>query len=95
LFRVTKAAKAQGTEMIASALLKKRTGIYGRSRHCVPPVYLDFDGNSPMAAYANSWGEWGDQGFGYDSERVFSGLILYVILEVAVRTDLRLPAVAA
>jgi len=95
MFKVTKAAKASGKEMIASAMLKKRTGIYGRSRHAVPPVYLDFDGNSPMLAYANSWGDWGDEGFGYDSERVFSDLILYVILEVAVRPDLGLPAVAA
>lgn len=91
LFRVTKAAKARGVEMIASALLRGRCGIVGRSRHCVPYVYLDFSGNSPVAAYANSWGQWGDGGFGYDSERVFGGLVLYVVLEVAVRPDIELP----
>jgi hypothetical protein len=92
---VTKAAKAQGAEMIASALIKKRCGIWGRSRHCVPPCYLDFDGNSPMAAYPNSWTPgWGDEGWGYDSERVFSGLIMYVILEVAFRPGIPLPALA-
>jgi hypothetical protein len=95
LFRVTKAAKAQGTEMIASALLKKRCGIWGRKRHCVPPCYLDFDGNSPMVAYPNSWGAWGDEGWGYDSESVFRDLVMYVILEVAFRPDIPLPALAA
>lgn len=94
LFKVVKAAKAQGAEMIASALLKKRCGIVGRSRHCVPYTYLDFSGNSPVAAYANSWNGWGDGGFGYDSERVFGSLVCYVILEVAVRPDLGLPALA-
>ena len=95
LFRVTKAAKAQGAEMIASALLKRRTGIYGRSRHCVPPCYLEFQGNSPLVAYPNSWGNWGDNGWGYDSERVFGSLVMYVILEVATRPDLGLPQLAA
>lgn len=96
LFRVTKAAKAQGSEMIASALLKRRTGIVGRSRHCVPYVYLDFSGSSPVAAYANSWTpDWGDAGFGYDSERVFGSLVMYVVLEVATRPDLGLPQLLA
>jgi hypothetical protein len=94
LFRVTKAAKAQGAEMTASALLKGRCGIGGRKVHCVPYVYLDFSGNSPVAAYANSWSpDWGDAGFGYDSERVFGDLVLYVILEVAVRPDIQLPVI--
>lgn len=95
MFRVTKAAKAQGAEMIASALVKGRVGIYGRSRHCVPPVYLDFEGNTPLAAYANSWTpDWGDDGFGYDSEQVFGSLVMYVILEVAFRPSIELPSLA-
>ena len=96
LFRVTKAAKAQGADMVASALLKGRCGIVGRSSHCVPYVYLDFDGNSPVAAYGNSWSSsWGDAGFGYDSERTFGSVVCYVILEVETRPDLGLPVVAA
>ena len=96
MFRVRKAAKAQGAEMVASALLKGRCGIVGRSRHCVPYVYLDFEGNTPLASYANSWsGDWGDDGFGYDSERTFRDLVLYVILEVSFRPDIELPALAA
>jgi hypothetical protein len=94
-FRVTKAAKAQGKEMIASALLKGRCGFYGRSRHCVPPVWLDFEGNTPLAAFANSWDKtWGDNGIGYDSERVFGSLIMYVILEVSFRPNIELPPLA-
>jgi hypothetical protein len=95
-FRVTKAAKSQGAEMVASALLKKRCGIVGRSRHCVPYVYLDFNGNSPVAAYANSWARsWGDGGFGYDSERVFGNLVMYVVLEVSFRPSIELPALVS
>jgi hypothetical protein len=75
-------------------MLKKRCGIVGRSRHCVPYVYLDFDGNSPVVAYANSWSRsWGDSGFGYDSERVFRDLVCYVILEVSFRPSIDLPAI--
>lgn len=95
LFRVTKAAKAQGADMVASALLKGRCGIWGRDHHCVPPCYLDFAGNTPVAAYPNSWTkEWGDEGWGYDSESVFKNLVMYVILEVSTRPDLNLPVVA-
>lgn len=95
-FRVTKSAKCQGAEMIASALLKRRAGIVGRSRHCVPYVLLKFNGNSPLACYANSWSaDWGDAGFGYDSERVFDSLVMYCILEVAVRPEIEIPALMA
>jgi hypothetical protein len=94
-FRVTKAAKVQGGEMIASALLRGRCVIVGRSRHCIPYVYLDFAGNSPVAAYANSWGrEWSDDGFGFDSERTFSGLVGYVPLEVEFRPGVELPPIS-
>lgn len=87
LFRVKKAAKVQGAEMIVSALLRGRVVIVGRSRHCVPYVLYDF----PNAGYANSWSpEWGDAGFGYDSESTFKNLVGYVPLEIATRPDLTL-----
>ena len=95
LFRVTKAAKAQGADMVASALIKGRAGIVGRDNHAIPYVLLDFNGSAPVACYANSWSkDWGDAGFGYDSERVFGGLVMYVILEVAARPDLAVEAIA-
>jgi hypothetical protein len=92
LFRITKSAKIQGTEMMASALLRGHVVIVGRSRHAIPYVGLTFSGNSPVAAYANSWSQtWGDRGFGYDSERTFGGIVGYVILEVSTRPDLDIP----
>jgi hypothetical protein len=95
LFRVTKAAKVQGADMMASALLKGRCVIVGRSSHCIPYVYLDFSGNSPVACYANSWAaSWNDEGFGYDSERTFGGIVGYVVLEVTFRPDIELPPLA-
>jgi hypothetical protein len=92
LFRVTKAAKAQGSEMMASALLKGRAMVIGHARHATPPIGLAFNGNSPLAAYANSWSKsWGDAGFGYHSESVFRNVVGYVILEVSTRPDLDIP----
>ena len=88
MFRVTKAAKVQGAEMIVSALLRGRCVIVGRKRHCVPYVYFDPDG---AAAFANSWDKtWGDEGFGYDTEQTFRDLVGYVVLEVTARPDLAL-----
>ena len=90
-FRVSKWATARGTDEIESALLNDFTGIVGRSRHCVPYVGLTYDRNSPVVTYANSWsGNWGDEGIGYDSQRTYRNLTLYVILEVVVNDDLEI-----
>lgn len=94
LFRVTKAAKAQGRAMVGSALLSDRIGIVGRSRHAIPYIGLTYSGNSPVAGYANSWGNWGDGGFGYDSASTFGSVVLYIILEVSTRPDLEIPSLA-
>jgi len=92
LFRITKAAKAQGSEMIVSALVKKRMGVVGRQRHAIPYAGIVFNGNSPLAAAANSWGtSRGDNGWIYDSESTFRNLVMYVILEVSTRPDLDIP----
>ena len=91
-FKVTKAAKVQGKEMMVSAALKGRCIIVGRSRHCVPYVYYDY----PNMAYGNSWSpDWGDDGFGFDSERTFGSLVGYVPLEVSFRPGIELPPLAA
>jgi hypothetical protein len=92
LFRITKAAKAQGRDMIASALLSDRIGIVGRSRHAIPYMALAFNGNNPLAAYSNSWSStWNDGGWGYDTESTFRNLVMYVILEVSTRPDILIP----
>ena len=91
-FRVSKWARARGSDEIESALLNGFCGIVGRSRHCVPYVGLSWSKNSPVAAYANSWSEsFGELGIGYDSQRTYRALTLYVILEIVVNTNLEVP----
>lgn len=95
LFHGTSFAIAEGPDAVASALLNGFLGILGRQSHCIPYAYLDtFDnGGGFCAAYPNSWGDWGDEGFGYDSERIFGNVSLYVLLDVVTRPDLKLPAI--
>jgi len=46
-----------------SALLQRFVVVYGRSGHAITAVELeDFD----EICYANSWGNWGDNGFGHE-----------------------------
>ena len=91
-FKVTRWAKCSGAEEVASALLNGFPLVLGRSRHCIPYVYLDFNGNSPMAVYANSWSEsWGDDGFGADSERTFGNVTCYAVLDLAIRPEIEIP----
>jgi hypothetical protein len=91
-FRVSKWATARGSDEIESALLNDFCGIVGRSRHCVPYVGLTWSKNSPVAAYGNSWSKhWGDFGIGYDSQRVYRDVTLYLILEIVVNKNLEVP----
>jgi hypothetical protein len=86
-FRVVKAAKLQGLEMLVSALIRNHTIVVGYSRHAVPLLGYDH----PNAGYANSWSsKWGDGGWGYTSPSILRDLVGYVILEVAVRPELEL-----
>lgn len=92
LFRVTKHARCEGADEVGSALLAGLMGFVGRNGHSVPYGYLDYSGNAFLAAYANSWlPSWGDEGWGYDSERVFSNVDLLVAVEVSTRPDLDIP----
>lgn len=82
-FRVSKWGIARGKDEIESAMLNNLCGIVGRSRHCVPYVGLTWHRGGFYVPYANSWSfDWGDEGFGFDSERVYRNLSLYLILEV-------------
>ena len=94
LFRGHRFAIAKSVDEIASAMLNGYSGIVGRQAHCVPYVYLDFSGNAPLWAYANSWDtNWNDNGFGYDSENTVRSLWLYVLLDVVARPDLEVPTI--
>ena len=82
-FRVSKWATARGDDEIESAMLNDFCGIVGRSRHCVPYIGMTHSGRSPVIPYGNSWSKnWGDGGIGYDSQRVYRNLTLYLILEI-------------
>lgn len=62
---------------LQSALHYSMPVLYGRAGHAIAGVdpALD-DRDNEMIDYANSWGkEWGDQGHGYDSERVVASAI--------------------
>lgn len=55
---------------LITALFNHHPVVVGRSGHSIcycDPVYRD---GSLVVRYANSWGNWGDQGFGYDSMRL-------------------------
>lgn len=90
LFRGTNWAKCSGADEIMSALLNEFCGIVGRDGHCVPYVLPEqYENGGFCAGYANSWdSDWGDEGFGYDSERTMNRLTCYVLLDVCVRPDL-------
>jgi hypothetical protein len=93
LFRGENFVVARGIDEIASALINGYCGIVGRNGHCVPFVFLDFSGEKPVCAYANSWRPtWGDEGFGYDSESLTRNMTCWILLDVATRPDLDIPS---
>lgn len=71
----TTAAKFRGTEWfiinsvaeLITALINQHPVVVGRSGHSI--CYCDpiYQGNSLLVKYCNSWGDWGENGFGYDS----------------------------
>ena len=94
LFRATAVATCRGADEIVSASLGGFQGVVGRSRHAINYDFPAVRGGDVFMRYANSWGVgFSDAGFGYDSERVFSGLTMYVILDVAARPDVFIPEI--
>lgn len=51
-----------------TALLRGYPVVYGRSGHSICAVRPVFKNGRLFVKYANSWGDWGENGFGYDSE---------------------------
>jgi hypothetical protein len=47
--------------------------VYGRARHCICGWQIVQDGGKWMLKYKNSWGSWGESGFGYDTESFLRG----------------------
>lgn len=55
---------------LITALLNQHPVVVGRSGHSIcycDPVYKD---GALLVKYANSWGDWGEAGFGFDSARM-------------------------
>lgn len=67
-FKVTERFVVRTVKGLVSALINGWPVVVGRSGHSIcycRPMY-DSRGNL-VVKYANSWGDWGDEGFGYDS----------------------------
>lgn len=66
-FRSVEWLELKGTAELISALLHRFPVVVGRQGHSIcycEPVY---EGNTLRVKYANSWGNWGENGYGYDS----------------------------
>ncbi|QDU97540.1 C1 family peptidase [Lignipirellula cremea] len=75
-----------------SALLLGFPVVYGRAGHAICGVRGERRDGQWRVKYANSWGaQWGDHGFGYDSESFISGAIssygAFAVRAVAVQSD--------
>jgi hypothetical protein len=66
-FRATEWFICNSVAELISALLKQYPVVVGRSGHSICYTRPMYKNNALVVKYANSWGSWGDQGFGYDS----------------------------
>lgn len=67
-FRIVETFDIDSFEGFVSALLHGFPVVYARSSHCILGVWPVLDGRSWVIKYANSWGRWGEEGYGFDSE---------------------------
>jgi hypothetical protein len=75
LFRIDEFFDIKTFEGVLTALLRHYMVVYARAGHCILAVTPIFEDGRFVVKYHNSWGRWGDNGYGYDSERaVKSGL---------------------
>lgn len=66
-FRATEWFIIESLGQLITALLNQHPVVVGRSGHSIcycRPLYKD---GKLLVKYANSWGNWGEQGYGYDS----------------------------
>jgi hypothetical protein len=66
-FRLEEYWEIATTAGMVSALLTGYAVVYGRSGHCICGVRPVLERGVWYVRYKNSWGEWGDNGFGYDT----------------------------
>jgi hypothetical protein len=68
LFRVERYAVVRSVSGLLSALCKQHPVVVGRQGHSICYCRPMRKSGRRVVKYANSWGGWGDGGFGYDSE---------------------------
>ncbi|MCP4166046.1 MAG: hypothetical protein GY759_09160 [Chloroflexi bacterium] len=74
-FRIKEVFDIGSFEEFITALLMGFPVCYGRKGHSILGVRLVFIDGKPHIKYLNSWGDWGDNGYGYDSERFVANAI--------------------
>ena len=72
-FKVDEFWKISTFDEAATALFLGFGVVYGRARHCICGWQIVQDGTRWLLKYKNSWGDWGENGFGYDSESYLRG----------------------
>lgn len=68
-FRVLEWTIIRSLEGMMSALLNRHPVVVGRQGHSICYCRPMYRNGSLIAKYANSWGNWGDNGYGYDTLR--------------------------
>jgi hypothetical protein len=67
LFRGAEWFEIENSASFITALLKGFPVVYGRQGHAICAIRAVIRDGRVYAKYKNSWGEWGDKGYGYDS----------------------------
>lgn len=75
LFRWREYLDIASFDGLVSAIFRKRFPVYGRSGHAIYGVKVVKRNGGYYIKYANSWGVWGENGYGYDSESFISRAI--------------------
>lgn len=74
-FRAAEWYDISSFEGFVSAILEGFPVCYGRAGHAICGVRVVKRNSAWTIKYANSWGDWGEDGYGYDSESYISGSI--------------------
>ena len=72
-FRVDEWAEINSMAAFATCLILDIPVLYGRNGHALCAIALVWRNGRWYVMYLNSWGDWGDEGYGYD---VFSSRLL-------------------
>lgn len=75
LFKVTEWFDIASMDGFISCILRGAPVFYGRASHAICAVWVVSQGGKYLIKYANSWGDWGEGGFGYDTESSLAAAI--------------------